>query len=76
MCAIAGLFGTGPINATPIGAMARSMTHRGPDAHTVRRYGGTSPYAALGVERLSIVDIDHGTQPAADPSGRYRVVLN
>ncbi len=76
MCAIAGLFGTRPIDPSPVAAMARSMTHRGPDAHTVRRYGGKQPYAALAVERLAIVGLSNGSQPAADPSGRFRVALN
>ena len=76
MCAIAGLFGAGPIDTSPIGPMARTMSHRGPDAHTVRRYGGKTPYAALGVERLAIVDLANGSQPARDASGRFRVALN
>lgn len=76
MCAIAGLFGAGPVDTKPLSAMARSMAHRGPDQHSIRRYGGKSVYAALGVERLAIVDIDGGGQPAADPSGRFRVALN
>jgi len=76
MCAIAGVFRIGGVNTTPVSAMARSLAHRGPDQHTVRRYGGKSAYAAMGVERLAIVDIDHGQQPAADPSGRYRVAMN
>ena len=76
MCAIVGVFNASGVDPRPVTAMARSLTHRGPDAHSVRRYGGRSPYAAIGVERLAIVDIEHGTQPAQDPSGRYRVALN
>jgi asparagine synthase (glutamine-hydrolysing) len=56
--------------------MARALAHRGPDEHTIRRYGGKQPYAALGVERLSIVDREGGSQPASDPSGRWRVAFN
>lgn len=76
MCAIAGLFGPGLIDPSPVTMMARSMSHRGPDAHTVRRYGGKTPYAALAVERLAIVGLSNGSQPSADPSGRFRVVMN
>jgi asparagine synthase (glutamine-hydrolysing) len=76
MCAIAGVFSTGTVDPSPVPAMARAMAHRGPDEHTVRRYGGRAPYAALGIERLAIVDKSNGTQPMADPSGRWRVALN
>lgn len=76
MCAIAGVFRSAGVDTGPVSAMSKSLAHRGPDAHTVRRFGGRSPYAALGVERLAIVDIANGQQPAKDPSGRYRVALN
>ena len=76
MCAIAGVFRAAGVDTSPVGAMARAMSHRGPDEHTTRRFGGAKPYAALGVERLAIVGLDQGRQPAKDPSGRYRVALN
>ena len=76
MCAIVGVFRASGVDPSPVPAMARALTHRGPDQHTVRRYGGQAPYAALGIERLAIVDLEHGAQPASDPSGRYRVAMN
>lgn len=76
MCAITGVFRTAGINPSPVTKMARALAHRGPDAHTVRRYGGRKPYAALGVERLAIVDPENGDQPASDPTGRWKVALN
>jgi asparagine synthase (glutamine-hydrolysing) len=76
MCGIAGVFRVEGVDTSPVNAMARALSHRGPDAHTVRRYGGKQPYAALGVERLAIVDPTHGGQPASDSSGRWRVCLN
>ena len=76
MCGIAGVFRAAGVDTAPLPQMARSLAHRGPDAHSVRRYGGSSPYAAVGVERLAIVDPSHGTQPASDASGRWRVCLN
>jgi asparagine synthase (glutamine-hydrolysing) len=76
MCAITGVFRAAGVDPRPVSAMSRALAHRGPDAHSVRRYGGTAPYASIGVERLAIVDVEQGTQPAADPSGRYRVALN
>ncbi len=76
MCGIAGVFNAAGVDTSPVSSMARALAHRGPDDHTVRRYGGKKPYAAIGIERLSIVDVSHGTQPAADASGRWRVSLN
>jgi asparagine synthase (glutamine-hydrolysing) len=76
MCAIAGVFKATGVDPRPVKTMTHSMDHRGPDARTIRRYGGQSPYAAIGVQRLAIVDVAHGVQPAQDPSGRYRVALN
>jgi asparagine synthase (glutamine-hydrolysing) len=76
MCGIAGVFNTSGVDPSAVSAMARAMAHRGPDAHTTRRYGGRQPYAAIGIERLAIVDPKMGGQPATDPSGRWRVLLN
>jgi asparagine synthase (glutamine-hydrolysing) len=76
MCAIAGVFRAAGVDTAPVRAMAKAMHHRGPDEHTTRRYGGSKPYAALGIERLAIVGLDNGRQPAKDPTGRYRVALN
>ena len=76
MCAIVGVFRLDGVDTKPVPHMARSLRHRGPDSHTVRRYGGKKPYAALGVERLAIVDPEGGNQPASDHTGRWRVALN
>jgi asparagine synthase (glutamine-hydrolysing) len=76
VCGIAGVFNAAGVDTSPVPAMARALAHRGPDSHTVRRYGGRKPYAAIGIERLSIVDPAHGHQPASDASGRWRVALN
>jgi asparagine synthase (glutamine-hydrolysing) len=76
MCGIAGVFRAKGVDSRPVSAMARALAHRGPDSHTVRRYGGKQPYAAVGVERLAIVDLTQGSQPASDASGRWRVCLN
>jgi len=76
MCAIVGVFRLGGVNTKPVPHMARALAHRGPDEHSIRRYGGKEPYAALGVERLAIVDRQSGKQPASDHTGRWRVALN
>ena len=76
MCAIVGVFRLPGVDTKPVSMMAKSLHHRGPDEHSVRRYGGRVAYAALGIERLSIVDKEGGQQPARDASGRWVVALN
>jgi len=76
VCGIAGVFRAAGVDPSPVPAMSRALAHRGPDGHTVRRYGGRAPYAAVGIERLAIVDLEGGGQPAKDVSGRWRVCLN
>jgi asparagine synthase (glutamine-hydrolysing) len=75
VCGIAGLFD--PDSRTDeLEAQARAMTgllrHRGPDedGFCVR------PAAALGMRRLSIIDIAGGTQPIGNEDGRLQVVQN
>jgi len=52
--------------------MACLIGHRGPD-----EFGYfIDNHAALAAVRLSIIDIEHGHQPMADPSGRYWIVFN
>ncbi len=76
MCAIVGVFRLGGVHTKPVSMMSRALSHRGPDEHTVRRYGGRNAYAAIGIERLAIVDPQSGQQPARDPSKRWVVILN
>jgi len=72
MCGIAGIYGsereTGPILT---GMLAR-LEHRGPDdagCHVERR-------VALGMRRLSIIDIEGGDQPVANEDGSVLLVFN
>jgi len=74
MCGIAGIMGTGCMQAQ-LEAMVASQRHRGPDAAGV--YWSPSGNAMLGHGRLSIIDLsDAGRQPMADPAGRFTIAYN
>ena len=64
MCGIAGLvsFGSPPAERSVV-AMTDAIRHRGPDDAGVEVIDGT---AALGMRRLSIVDLEGGHQPMWD----------
>jgi asparagine synthase (glutamine-hydrolysing) len=53
-------------------AMNRALQHRGPDDGGVH----ACSFAAIGMRRLSIVDIAHGAQPMTADNGRYALVYN
>ncbi len=57
-----------------ISAMVRTLVHRGPDDEGIEVL--TEDGAALGVRRLSIVDVDDGHQPMWDEARRFVVVFN
>ena len=80
MCGIAGFLDRGA-GASPaamraaVGAMARSLTHRGPDADGM--WCDAKSGIALGFRRLAIVDLTPtGNQPMASADGRYMLVYN
>jgi asparagine synthase (glutamine-hydrolysing) len=76
MCGICGFVSVEPLDAAAAGPvldrMRASIRHRGPDdsGNFVDRH------AALGHQRLSIVDLQGGHQPMADASGRYVIIYN
>jgi asparagine synthase (glutamine-hydrolysing) len=74
MCGITGLLDLdgAPIKAEVLVAMRDALTHRGPDAHGIWMDGAVG----LGHRRLSIIDIDGGSQPMADASGQIVVTYN
>ena len=76
MCGIAGYarFRSEPARADTIGAMVRSLHHRGPDDHGIAQFPESG--AAMGMTRLSILDIAGGHQPMWDESRRYVLVFN
>ena len=75
MCGIAGAFdltGQRVFDTERLLAMTGAITHRGPDDEGTH----IEPGVALGVRRLSIVDLTGGHQPIANESGRIWVAFN
>jgi asparagine synthase (glutamine-hydrolysing) len=72
MCGIAVILPGSETPALAIERMTAALVHRGPDAQACLRLPG----CRLGHTRLSIIDIAGGSQPMADASGRFHVVLN
>jgi asparagine synthase (glutamine-hydrolysing) len=74
MCGIAGLLAHDQNSGSTqiLDLMLQSILHRGPDE------GGTLIVGplAMGMRRLSIIDLADGTQPMFDESGRYGIVFN
>ena len=70
MCGIAGFWGA-PDRAL-LEAMTLSLRHRGPDddGHF------EDANASLGFRRLSIIDLEHGSQPMSMDGGRLQIVYN
>jgi len=74
MCGIAGILSLDgqPARADDVRRMCAAMQHRGPDDEGV--YRGTG--VALGMRRLSIIDLQTGHQPVSNEDGSVWVVLN
>lgn len=75
MCGIAGVVGErddGRIDRATIQRMCRTMVHRGPDDEGVFVQSGV----ALGMRRLSVIDIAGGHQPIFSEDGSIAAVLN
>jgi asparagine synthase (glutamine-hydrolysing) len=75
MCGIAGILNldsTSQSNTEVLDRMLLSIYHRGPDEHGVL----CDREIAMGMRRLSIIDLADGTQPIFNESGRYAVILN
>src|ERR1700761_7777084 len=53
-------------------AMDGSILHRGPDDNGMYNDG----HCAMGMRRLSIIDLGGGKQPIANEDGRYTIVFN
>src|SRR3954470_9980837 len=76
MCGICGIAGHNvreePVGMATIEAMTRVIEHRGPDddGHMV------APGVALGMRRLSIIDIGGSTQPLSNEDGTVWTVFN
>lgn len=70
MCGIAGVFGRE--DAETVRAMTDALLHRGPDEGLVVSGDGFT----LGARRLSIVDVEGGTQPLANETERIWAAQN
>lgn len=75
MCGIAGFFDASRSNAQAapvLRAMCDSIIHRGPDEDGYLVEDG----CAIGMRRLSIIDLSTGKQPIANEDQRYWIVFN
>ena len=74
MCGICGAIGIDSKEASGqvVRRMMAAMAHRGPDDEGIL----AAPRAALGMRRLSIVDLPGGGQPVRNESGTLAVVFN
>lgn len=76
MCGIAGFIEKGNANATMmdarLDAMCKIITHRGPDEQGMTVQGR----AALGMRRLSIIDLAGGQQPIFNEDNSMFIVFN
>ena len=72
MCGIAGFAGFE--NPGLLDQMKGLMSHRGPDDHGV--YHDPAAKVSLGMQRLSILDLEGGHQPMSSADGRFWIVFN
>ena len=75
MCGIAALAardGSRPIPLADLQPMVATLVHRGPDEDGAI----TQPGVALGMRRLSIIDVVHGHQPFGNEDGTIQSVAN
>jgi asparagine synthase (glutamine-hydrolysing) len=74
MCGICGVIGDGrgDLAESRVRKMMGAMLHRGPDEDGIL----LAPRAALGMRRLSIIDLAGGQQPAYNEDGTVGVVFN
>ncbi len=75
MCGICGVAFSDPqrqADRAAIERMMASIVHRGPDGHGSAFLAG----AALGIRRLSIIDLETGEQPIASEDGGVMLVCN
>ena len=74
MCGVAGIvdLDRAPVQEGGVRAMCAALRHRGPDGEGVY----VAPGVALGMRRLSIIDLRTGDQPVANEDGTAWVVFN
>src|SRR5690242_8339871 len=75
MCGICGIFetrGQTAVERRTLKAMADTLNHRGPDDEGFYVCGGIG----LGHRRLSIIDVEGGTQPLSNEDGSVWITFN
>lgn len=75
MCGIAGicqLYGDNPVSVDSVWCMIRMLTHRGPDESGIY----IDDRIGMGNARLSIIDIENGTQPIHNENKTLWIVFN
>jgi asparagine synthase (glutamine-hydrolysing) len=73
MCGILGLFlRDALVRPEHLEAMNATIVHRGPDEGGIL----TDGRVGLGMRRLSIIDVEGGSQPVANENGRVHVIQN
>lgn len=72
MCGICGIWGAEQGDEERLDTMLDSIRHRGPDD----KGSLFVPPVALGMVRLSIIDLEGGAQPMHSPDGRVSIVFN
>ncbi len=73
MCGIAGkVSSVGNAPAELVERMCAAQEHRGPDSRGLY----VAPGVALGIQRLRVIDVEHGDQPIYSEDGSVAVVLN
>jgi asparagine synthase (glutamine-hydrolysing) len=73
MCGIAGICNPGPSPEVLVSKMISVMRHRGPDGSGIFL---DANQVAMGHARLSIIDLDGGTQPIGNEDERLWIVYN
>ncbi|MFN7943851.1 MAG: asparagine synthase (glutamine-hydrolyzing) [Blastocatellia bacterium] len=81
MCGIAGIIGPeilpgGMTSGELIRRMCEVITHRGPDDEGYHLSGRPERTVALGMRRLSVIDVATGQQPVSNEDGTIHIVFN
>jgi asparagine synthase (glutamine-hydrolysing) len=71
ICGIVALDG-GAVDSRPLEGMCEALSHRGPDAAGTLVDGPV----ALGMRRLSVIDLEGGDQPIGNEDGTVQVIQN
>lgn len=79
MCGIVGVLDltrAGRVNPDLVRAMSRAIVHRGPDGDGFYHWPESAPRVALGMRRLSIIDLNTGDQPIYNEDRSLALVFN